>query len=244
VIPRIRRSHQRTSDCSRQFVPKKRFLAAASSMRVIWRAVSSSETFDAAASGTTLGASHPRKAFQCRNPAKRNPTQVAIKPAAASSAIPRSNPLSRQKPRQVFIVDFNPPFRRKSRQQYPYAVQKIEVTKYDGTKVKESPRLLLQSAPRCAFSPADLKDLARKVQRPPHIHLTKYSEALPHFAVASVGSRLAFPPDSCRNRRCFLNSISQILPPADTRPARWLRLRWNALREMRPFGRRNPLGAG
>ena len=107
-------------------------------------------------------------------------------------------------------------------------------------RVKVTPDLSLQSVLRGAFSPADPKDLARKVQRPLHILLTEYSEVLRRFAVASAGSRLAFPLDSRRNRRCFLNSISQILPLADMTPARSLPLQWNALREMRPFGRQNP----
>src|ERR1700734_1684453 len=93
-------------------------------------------------------------------------------------------------------------------------------------RVKVTRDLSLQSVLRAAFSPTAPKDLARKVPRPRHIPLTKYSEVLLRCAVASAGSRPAFRQDSCRNRRCFLNSISQILPPADMTPVRSLRLRW------------------
>src|SRR5271156_1127387 len=114
---------------------------------------------------------------------------------------------------------------------------KFETTKCDSAWLKDSPRLSLQSALRCAFSPTDSKDLARKVQRPPRIPSTRYLAALQCFAVASAGPRLAFPPDSCRSTRCFSNSILQILPPTDITLVRSPPLRWNALREMRPLGR-------
>src|SRR5271155_321668 len=114
---------------------------------------------------------------------------------------------------------------------------KFETTKRDSASLKDSPRLSLQSALRYAFSPTDSKDLARKVQRPPRIPSIKYLAALQCFAVASTGSKLAFLPDLCRNRRCFLDSILQILPPTDMTLVRSLPLRWNARREMRPLGR-------
>lgn len=54
-------------------------------------------------------------AFQRRNPAMRNPNQVATSAAAASTTIRRSKPVSRQNPLHFSATDFNPSPQRKSR---------------------------------------------------------------------------------------------------------------------------------
>ena len=121
-IPRRRKSHHRTNDCSRQFGRKKRFRAAAACIRAIRRADSCT---DALCAGTVVfagGAKTARTRSQRRKPIKRKPIQVASNPPVASRTTPRSKALSRRNLFQrsimvpwpdVYVVRFQPEWRNK-----------------------------------------------------------------------------------------------------------------------------------
>jgi len=200
VMPRIRRSHQRTSDCSRQFwCQKTDFLPPP----LPWRA--SGALFLQAEHSTML---HPARpwvqaipgTFPASKSAKRNPTQVAIKPAAASSAIPRSNPLSRQKASPSTHRRFQPAVPQK------VASNNIRTQHKDRSNEVRWHESQGIAAP-LHFNQPSLRIFSSrsKRSRSQSSALTSYSfnrvfRSSSHFAVASAGSRLAFPPDSCRNR--------------------------------------------
>src|SRR5271156_291954 len=90
TIPRRRSSHHSTSDCSRQFVAKKKFRAAAAAMRAINSAASFCDAPACRAVVFGEGASHASTFLQRRKPASRKPTHVPSNPPPASSATPRS----------------------------------------------------------------------------------------------------------------------------------------------------------
>src|SRR5277367_1524736 len=90
AIPRRRSSHHSTSDCSRQFVAKKTFRAAAAAMRAITSADCLCDAPRRCMVVFAEGASLTSTLCQRRKPASRKPSHVAKSPAAASSAMPRS----------------------------------------------------------------------------------------------------------------------------------------------------------
>src|ERR1700684_1238387 len=105
-MPRLRRSHQSTNDCSRQFVVTNRFRAAASFIRKTPATVLG-ESFSVGIS-VLRGTVHSSKLLQRRNPRRRKPTQVTVNPVTASRTRRCSRLVNRENVCQFPIVEFNP----------------------------------------------------------------------------------------------------------------------------------------
>jgi len=94
---------QRTSDCSRQLVRKKRFTAVTASRCAIRRAMFKELASRAFEFRAEVPASL-KTARQIRKPSRRTASHAMSKPAAASSTIPRSNLLKRRNLRHLRII--------------------------------------------------------------------------------------------------------------------------------------------
>ena len=182
AIPRRRSSHHSTSDCSRQFVSKKKFRAAAADMRAIVRAA----TLCAAAvcqarlhSGK--GSAKRAQSFQRRKPASRKPNQVASSPPVGFQHDAALIPAQPPKPVPALHHDrlISSRLARLGSVQYrsePARQNKVALV------TNRLPRRALRLTLRCAWSPAAPADRLRSAWHPLHI-LPARRRAAPRYFV-------------------------------------------------------------